>query len=92
MTRAKQPAKSSERSRLFKKQIFQRIFGFYEQTGKQELGQDDAVCKTCHTKIKYRYVRNTNNSGYGSLYSEGFTTIFHPLTENARAMAQDSVA
>ena len=28
-------------------------FGFYEDTGKRELGKTHTVCKVCHTKIKY---------------------------------------
>lgn len=34
-------------------------FGFYEITGKHELDKTHAVCKVCHTKIKY--LGNTTN-------------------------------
>ena len=34
-------------------------FGFYEHTGKRELDKTHAVCKACHTKIKY--LGNTTN-------------------------------
>ncbi|XP_053554170.1 thyroid hormone receptor alpha isoform X1 [Bombina bombina] len=34
-------------------------FGFYEHTGKHELDKTHAVCKACHTKIKY--LGNTTN-------------------------------
>ncbi|XP_053565459.1 embryonic protein UVS.2-like isoform X2 [Bombina bombina] len=34
-------------------------FGFYEHTGKHELDMTHAVCKACHTKIKY--LGNTTN-------------------------------
>lgn len=37
----------------------QAHFGFYEITGKHKLDKTHAVCKICHTKIKY--VGNTTN-------------------------------